>query len=232
MAKQPDDKVEKAKSLYLEGHKLIEISRLIDVPEGTIRSWKNRQKWSSTVATGKKSVATKKGAPKGNKNASGPPGNRHAEKYGFLSKYLPGETLEIFNALDDASPLDLMWHTIKMQYTAFIRAQSLMYVKDQKDITTTRIEVKEGNVWGEKWEVQQAWDKHANFMSAQSRAITALTSSISKYEEMLNRSPLATEEQKLRIQLLKVEIEGKSGNEGELSKLDKMLEAMDDEAKR
>ena len=233
LAKQPDEIVEKAKSLYLEGHKLIEISKLLDIPEGTIRSWKNRQKWDSTVATEKKSVATKRGAPMGNKNGKGGPvGNKKAEKYGFLSKYLPGETLEIFNSIENASPLDLLWHTIKMQYTAFIRAQSLMYVKDQQDSTTTRIEEKNGNVWGEKWEVQQAWDKHANFMKAQSTALSALTSSINRYEDMLNRLPMATEEQRLRIELLKVDIDNKRGNEEELSKLDKMLEAMTDEAKR
>lgn len=43
---------------------------------------------------------------------------------------------------------------------------------------------------------------------------------------------MATEKQKLELQLIKAEIDSKAGNEEELSKLDLMLEAMDDAAKR
>ena len=234
LAKQPNEKVEKAKSLYLKGKKLIDIATELELPPGTVRRWKSVYKWGTERSdNNERSQKRPRGAPKGNQNGKGAPeGNKRAEKYGFLSKYLPGETLEIFNSIENASPLDLLWHTIKMQYTAFIRAQSLMYVKDQQDFTKTLIEEKNGNVWGEKWEVQQAWDKHANFMKAQSTALSALTSSINRYEDMLNRSPMATEEQRLRIELLKVDIDNKRGNEEELSKLDRMLEAMDDEAKR
>ncbi|MPN02889.1 hypothetical protein SDC9_150110 [bioreactor metagenome] len=41
-----------------------------------------------------------------------------------------------------------------------------MYVKDQQDKTIEKIEKKEGNVCGERWEVQQAWDKHANLLNS------------------------------------------------------------------
>lgn len=234
MAKQPNEKVEKAKSLYLKGTKLIDIATKLDLPPGTVRRWKSVYKWDNERSdNSERSQKKPRGAPKGNTNGKGgPPGNKKAEKYGFLSKYLPGETLEIFNSLENASPLDLLWHTIKMQYTAFIRAQSLMYVKDPQDMTKTLIEERDGNTWGEKWEVQQAWDKHANFMKAQSTALSALTSSINRYEDMLNRSPMATEEQRLRIELLKVDIDNKRGNDEELSKLDRMLESIDQAAER
>lgn len=42
-----NEKRDKAYSLYKSGKKLIEISRELDIPEGTIRSWKNRYKWDS-----------------------------------------------------------------------------------------------------------------------------------------------------------------------------------------
>lgn len=51
-----------------------------------------------------------------------------------------------------------------------IRAQRIAYVKDQQDKTIEKIENKEGNVFGEKWEVQQAWDKQNEFLKAQARA--------------------------------------------------------------
>lgn len=45
MARAPNAKAEKARELFLSGKKLIEISEILEVPEGTIRSWKNRYRW-------------------------------------------------------------------------------------------------------------------------------------------------------------------------------------------
>ena len=45
MPKAKDKRVEEAFKLYKEGLKLIEISKQLDVAEGTVRSWKNRYKW-------------------------------------------------------------------------------------------------------------------------------------------------------------------------------------------
>lgn len=47
MPRAPDPRVEQARKLFLSGKKLIEISQLLGVPEGTIRSWKNRYQWES-----------------------------------------------------------------------------------------------------------------------------------------------------------------------------------------
>ena len=84
-------------------------------------------------------------------------------KHGLFSRYLPEDTREIFYSLDTADPLDLLWDQIKLAYTAIMRAQQIMHVKDQKDKTVEKIEEKDGNVIGERWEVQQAWDKQASF---------------------------------------------------------------------
>lgn len=45
MARAPNEKVNKALELYQRGYKLIEIAKELDIPEGTIRSWKNRYRW-------------------------------------------------------------------------------------------------------------------------------------------------------------------------------------------
>src|SRR5699024_4886062 len=107
-----------------------------------------------------------------------PEKNKNAEKYGFFSKYLPDETREIFSAIEQADPLDLLWHQIQIAYAAIIRAQRIAYVKDQNDKTVEKIERKDGNVFGERWEVQQAWDKQNEFMKAQARAQSELRSLI------------------------------------------------------
>ena len=55
--------------------------------------------------------------------------------------------------------------------------------------------------------MQQAWDKQANFMKAQARAMDTLRSLIKQYDEMLHNDwEAATEEQKARVQLLKSRI--------------------------
>lgn len=60
MARAPDTRMEQAKELFLKGKKLIEISELLGVPEGTIRSWKNRYNWDNATLQKKRNVAKEK----------------------------------------------------------------------------------------------------------------------------------------------------------------------------
>lgn len=191
--------------MYRKGMKLVEIANQLELPEGTVRRWKCTHKWDSerSEKKGERSKRKRGGQP-GNHNATGPPGNKNAEKYGFFSKYLPDETREIFYAIEDADPLDLLWHQIQIAYAAIIRAQRIAYVKDQQDKAIEKVEKKTGKVTGERWEVQQAWDKQSNFLKAQARAQGELRSMIKQYDEMLHKNwDLATEEQKTRIEAMK-----------------------------
>ena len=179
--------------------------------------------------TGK--VCTQK-AKLGNQNAAGhgaPEGNKNAEKYGFFSKYLPDETREIFSAIEQADPLDLLWHQIQLAYAAIIRAQKIAYVKDQEDKTIEKVEEKTGKIRGEKWEVQQEWDKQNEFLKAQARAQGELRSLIKQYDEMLHKNwDMATEEQRARIENIKAkteQIKGSGQDETE-DKVMKLFEAI------
>lgn len=210
MPRKPDERVDQAKEMFLEGMKLVEIASQLNLPEGTIRSWKNRYKWDCNVAKKKKcNVANRKrGGQPGNHNATGPPGNKNAEKHGLFSKYLPEETKDIINQMS-LNPLDILWDNIQIAYAAIVRAQQIMYVKDRDDITTTKIMESAGETIMEKWEVQQAWDKQANFLKAQARAQSELRSMIKQYDELLHKNwNLATEEQKARIEALKAKVKG------------------------
>lgn len=64
MPRKSDAKIEQAKGLYLNGKKLIEIANTLEVPEGTVRSWKNRYKWdqdpNATLQKNKCNVAKEK----------------------------------------------------------------------------------------------------------------------------------------------------------------------------
>ncbi|OPA76634.1 hypothetical protein BVG16_15750 [Paenibacillus selenitireducens] len=203
----------KAEADYQRGMKYKEIADKYGVSLNTVKSWKQRHGWERKKgAYTDKGVHTKKtGAPSGNKNAVGnkggaaPKGNSNAVTHGFFKKYFPEETVLIMQDIEQRSPLDMLWDNIMIQYTAIVRAQRIMYVKDQTDTTTTKIEEKGGNVWGEKWEVQHAWDKHATFLQAQSRAMGELRSLIKQYEEMC-RQGYEDEEQQLRIRKLKGDV--------------------------
>ena len=83
MARAPDPRIEQAKAMCLKGMKLVEIASQLNLPEGTVRSWKNRYKWDCNVAKEKRNVAKrKKGGQPGNLNATGPPENKNAVKTG------------------------------------------------------------------------------------------------------------------------------------------------------
>lgn len=210
MARAPDKRIEQAKAMYLKGMKLVEIASQLNLPEGTVRRWKSTHRWDNERSDKKseRSDKKKRGGQPGNQNATGPPGNKNAEKYGFFSKYLPDETREIFEAIEQADPLDLLWHQIQIAYAAIVRAQRIAYVIDRDDKTIEKIEEKDGNVIGKKWEVQQAWDKQENFLKAQARAQGELRAMIKQYDDMLHTDwESASEEQKARIEQIKANTE-------------------------
>ena len=232
MARAPDPRIEQAKAMYLEGEKLVEIASQLNLPEGTVRRWTCTHKWDNERSDKKneRSRKRKRGAQPKNQNAVGnnggaPEQNKNAEKFGFFSKYLPEETVSIIQEMP-TDPLDVLWDQIQIAYAAIIRAQQIMYVRDRDDKTIEKIEEKDGNVIGERWEVQQAWDKQGKFLQAQARAQSELRSLIKQYDELLHkRWDLASDEQKARIAQIKAQTDKLKGtdNEEELSRLDQVL---------
>lgn len=236
MARERSPDRDKAFEIYKQHNgniDLVDIAGQLNLPAGTIRGWKNKDKWSErlngTFQKNTERSKRKKGGQPNNKNSVGhgaPAGNRNAETHGFFSKYLPEETLAIMEEIQQKHPLDILWENITIQYTAIVRAQRIMYVVDKSDTTTTRIGESNGEKsYSEKWEVQHAWDKQATFLQAQSRAMATLQSMIRQYDELL-KSGIATEEQKLRVEKLKVEIAKAKEDEPDQAEDDGFLEAM------
>jgi uncharacterized protein YjcR len=235
MAKQRSPNRDKAYEIFKDHNGNIqnrEISNLLDTPEKTISGWKVKDKWNEklngVLQTKIRSTPKEKrqrGAPKGSKNAlgnkggpGGPIGNKKAETFGFFSKFLPKDTLEIIKAIDEKDPLDIIWENIQIQYAAIIRAQNIMYVESKeemiKEIKKKKELYSENSECNEiEYEFQFAWDRQATFLNSQSRAMSELRSLIKQYDEMLHKNcDLATEEQKLRINKLKADIENSGGN--------------------
>ncbi len=218
MPRKPDERIVQAKELYLKGWKLVEIASRLNLPEGTVRRWKSTYKWDSERSDKKK---------------GGQPSNKNAEKHGFFSKYLPEETFSIIQEIEKKDPLDILWENIQIAYAAIVRAQQIMYVKDHEDKTIEKVEEKKskGKLIGEKWEVQEAWDKQATFLKAQARAQGELRSLIKQYDELLHSNyELATEEQKARIEQIRAKTAIISGVDEEETEDDGFLEALKGEA--
>ncbi|HFL3143363.1 TPA: phage terminase small subunit [Clostridioides difficile] len=207
-----NEKADLAHEDYLKGLKYKEIAEKHNVSLSTVKSWATRY-WKQKGCNQSKKVATKKrGAPIGNKNATGPPGNKNAEKFGFFSKYLPEETRELIQEISIKDKFDILWEQITIQYAAIIRAQKIMYVKGKEEMVK-ELKKYESTENGEKieYEFQFAWDRQASFLNAQSRAMSELRSLIKQYDEMIHKDwNLATEEQKTRVEKLKCEVDNLS----------------------
>ncbi|MFQ5373747.1 hypothetical protein C4T14_09160, partial [Clostridioides difficile] len=205
-----------------------EIAEKHNVSLSTVKSWATRY-WKQKGCNQPKKVATKKrGAPIGNKNATGPPGNKNAEKFGFFSKYLPEETQDLINEIKNKDKFDILWEQITIQYAAIIRAQKIMYVKDKEEMIK-ELKKHESTENGEKieYEFQFAWDRQASFLNAQSRAMSELRSLIKQYDEMIHKDwNLATEEQRARVEVLKSKINNQESKEDKLDRYFDKLESV------
>lgn len=60
MARAPDPRIEQAKTMYLNGHKLVEIASQLNLPEGTVRRWKSTHKWENERSDKKSERSEKK----------------------------------------------------------------------------------------------------------------------------------------------------------------------------
>lgn len=209
MARVRSPNRDKAFEIYKEHNGSIanrEIARMLNISEKTVSGWKVKDNWNGVLPKDLRSTPKRKrGGQPGNKNATGPVGNKHAETHGFFSKYLPEETFNIIQEIQQKDPIDILWDNIQIQYAAIIRSQSIMYVKDKEEMIKVLKKESYGQAQMEEYEFQFAWDRQATYLQAQSRAMKTLESMIKQYDELTSKG-LATEEQKARIAVLKSKI--------------------------
>ncbi|MDV2631236.1 phage terminase small subunit [Bacillus velezensis] len=206
---------------YVKGMKYKDLAEKYGVSVNTIKSWKQRHGWERKKgAPIEKSVHTKKGGQPGNKNALGnnggaPQKNQNAVTHGFFSKFLPEETLEIMEEIQERSPADMIWDQIQIQYAAILRAQRIMFVSDKeemiKELKKKRSLISEvSEIEEEEYEFQFAWDRHATFLNAQSRAMGELRSLIKQFDQLAHEQ----DERRLKLEQMRLNIE-KTRNEVE-----------------
>lgn len=214
MGRARDPNRDKAFEIYSEHNgniELIEIAERLGVSAGTVRGWKSKDKWEPKIKgtfqkKNKERSKNPRGAPKGSKNALGhgaPKGNTNALKHGLFAKYLPQEVYEIAQELSEKQPIDILWENITLTYANLLHAQRILYVQDVDD--TTSVLIASTAKGGASYEIHTSWDKQGKALAAIARAQTELRGMIKTYDE-LTRSPLVTEEQRLRIDNLKAQL--------------------------
>lgn len=226
MARARNPNRDKAFQLWKEsdGSRLLkDIAEELGVTANTIRKWKANDKWDEEFkgsAPIEKRSAPIRGAPKGNKNAVGnnggaPARNQNAKTHGFYSKHMPEEAFEIMQDIQEFSPVDLLWEQIQIQFTAIVRAQKIMFVeskdemikelKKKKSVVSDSADIEE-----EEYEFQFAWDRHATFLNAQSRAMSELRGLIKQFDNIAHETDerrLKLEQMRLNIDKTKAEVE-------------------------
>ena len=111
--------------------------------------------------------------------------NKNSMKHGLFAKYLPDETLEIMDSINEIKPLDILWTNIQMQFASIIRAQQIMFVENKDDHTTFKTKERSDDFADEiQIEVHASWDKQATFMNSLSRSMAELRNMLKQYVEL------------------------------------------------
>lgn len=216
---------------------LSKIAEKYGIPLGTIKSQKSRDAkngnpWvrdaekdatkGEKVATIPKKDATEEKPKKSERYPNGHPGNKNpskkfternqaARKHGLFSRYIPKETLEIMGMLEEKEPADLIWDQITIQYAAIIRSQTIMFVESKDEMIKELKKVKVSDSGGEEeWNFQFAWERQAQFLNAQSRAISELRNSINQFLRLADEDDerrLKLEQMQLNIKKTQIEID-------------------------
>lgn len=208
MPRRRTPKRDEAKNIWRASGKtkaLKDIADELGVAASTVRKWKSTDRWDDELKENAPIEKERYDSLRKNQNAVGnhggaaPPHNHNAVTHGLFAKWLPDETSDILQVVEQQSPADIIWQNITLQYTAIIRAQQIMFVQDQSDMSNEVSSI--GNV--ESYDVQYAWDKQATFMAAQSRAMGTLGSLIKQFVAIADENDI----RRKRITLMEAQVD-------------------------
>jgi uncharacterized protein YjcR len=252
MARKRNPMRDEAYRIWIESDKtkpLKDIAEELGVSASTIRKWKSEGKWSGETKRSAPNETERYESMHGNQNAKGnpgnpsaspPKGNQNAVSHGLFAKHLPDETKELVQELFSSEPADIIWNNIMIQYAAIIRAQKIMYVKDEFDTTSsvTRVDLnpmlidvktKKPAQTSEQRENQYAWDKQANFMNAQARAMTTLSNLIKQFVAIADEQDMRRKKLEMmdaQIDTIRAKARAANEDESELFEEDGFMDAL------
>lgn len=210
---------DRARAIWLKSDKakpLKDIATELGVSASTIRKWKSTDHWDDGSKRSAPIKTERYDSMRKNKNAAGnhggaPPANKNAVTHGLFAKWLPDETGEILDVVEQQTPADIIWQNIILQYTAIIRAQKLMFVNNQDNTSDT---VSSDGEVATSFAIQYAWDKQANFMAAQSRAMGTLSNLIKQFVALSDETDIRRQ----RLELMKAQVNKVSAEVAQINK--------------
>lgn len=200
---------DKAKEIWLKsmGAKpLVEIATELNKSSSTIRKWKSLDSWEDELKGS--APLNKRSAPlKNNQNAvenkgGAPPKNQNAMSHGLFSKWIPDETNELMDILEERDPSDIIWDNIKIQHANIIRSQKIMYVKDENDLLRENSSSGWGESGSDSYKVVYAYERQASLLQAQSRAMGTLSSLIKQFVAIAD----GQDERKIKLELMQAQV--------------------------
>ncbi|PHD69287.1 terminase [Bacillus toyonensis] len=148
------------------------------VSEKTVGGWKTKDSWTQqldgvlrknkrSTPSGKAEYSEKNskvGAPKGNQNAVGNPGNKNpkygnknavghgppkgndnAVTHGLFRKIIPQDdeqAMDLLEEIENEDPLNMLFNMIRLKYFNILNSQRIMHVRDERDKTKELSKVK------------------------------------------------------------------------------------------
>lgn len=234
-----DEIRKKAKQDYMKGMKYKDICEKYNLSMNTLKSWVKRYNWADERKKRNKKGAhkSKGGAPKGNKNAEGnpggaaPKGNLNAIKHGaYQSLYydmLNTEDKILFNTIQSTVNIDDEIKLLRLKIARLLnREKSFFYnmfgQKVEKELT------EEERIAG----INACMDQLRRLIEAKAKIATdteKIELEKEKFEFNKYKAEIELQLKQDKFKLIKAKEEG---DEEELNKLDKLIEAIDHEAKR
>lgn len=207
------------------------------ISPSTIRSRKNREDWQRSGAT-QRNATDRKGGQRGNANAKGnkgggaPKDNKNAVSHGLFANYLPEEMLEIMTELNEMTPADMIWQNILIQYTAIVRSQKIMFVRNESDdinnITSVKMNPSYTDEKGNPVKIEEsrewhlAYERHEKFLSAQSRAVTTLSNLIKQFVALSDEA----DERRLNLEIMQAKLNEMTPSESQEDSLAKYMRTL------
>lgn len=234
MARAPDTRADQAKELFLQGKKLIEISETLGIPEGTVRSWKNRYSWegnsNATLQKNKRNVTKERGGQPGNKNAvghggTGPPGNKNAVTTGEFEALLFDCLEEDEKRLVRAVPNDKEQLLLQeIQLLTVRERRMLKRIDGLKAEEFTTVKKKAGIEKDKRTDLDEAHGTLGQIQSIED-ALTRVQARKQRAIEALHR--FGFDDARLELEVMKVELDSmKLGSQEEETENDGFLEAL------
>ena len=224
-----NEKAELAYEDYIKGLKYKDIADKHNISVSTVKSWASRY-WKKKGCNPKVKVATKKkrGAPVGNKNATGPPGNKNAVTTGEFENIF-FDTLEE-DELNLIKNIEIEKRRLleqEIQLLTIRERRMLKRIENLKEKDMTIVSVKSGTEKGMNTELNEYEGILGQIQNIE-EALTRVQDKKQKAIDSLHKFEI--DEQKLELTVMKLELEiMKQGGQDEEVEDDGFIDALKSE---